>query len=754
LLVPQPKHKFRITSQSKIIYTLSVLVLTMVTLTFGAPISSQYARQAVQAWLRTDAHPLDSRIGQILTSVETYNDTQGLPLYYVVYLQPSGYAIVPADDLIEPIIAFAAQGRYDPSPDNPLGALVNRDLPDRMQRVRKQGGVRVEGALKKASDKWGVLRGIAKTASGVELGISNVSDVRVPPLVESRWWQMTAGGSACYNYFTPTNAAGAADNYPCGCVATAMAQLMRYYQYPVSGVGTASFAISIDGVSATRALRGGDGNGGTYSWSDMTLVPAGGVSDTQRQAIGALTHDAGVSVNMDYTASGSGADTRDAKDAFVNTFGYNNAIKGYNSSDTIGAGLNGMANPNLDSGYPVLFGITGTPGGHAIVCDGYGYNLGTLYHHLNLGWAGTDDAWYNLPTVDTSRGTFSSVYKCIYNVYVTGGGEIISGRVTDNSGVALTNATVTAVQSAGGTYTTNTNARGIYAFPKVPSASQYTLSVVKAGYTFTNRSVSTGTSVDNEAASGNSWAADFSGSPIISSGVCADYDGDGKADPAIYDEATGTWKIKLSSANYYLITTTLNGLGGPGYASVSADYDGDRKADPAVYQELTGRWAIMLSSADYGVVVVLTQTLGGTGYSGMPADYDGDQLADPGVYQRVSGDWRVMLSSANYASIDVLDLLGDTGYMAVAADYDGDMKGDPTIYGESNGLWVFKLSSAGYVSFAMTQTLGGTGYLPVPADYDGDGKVDPAVKSESDNEWIAMLSSAGYTPVHVTLQFE
>lgn len=240
----------------------------------------------------------------------------------------------------------------------------------------------------------------------------------------------------------------------------------------------------------------------------------------------------------------------------------------------------------------------------------------------------------------------------------------------------------------------------------------------------------------------------------VSSGLSADYDGDRKADPAIYDEATGTWKVKFSSAGYYLVVTTINGLGGQGYASVSADYDGDRKADPAVYQETTGAWIILPSTANYSVVIVMSQPLGGPGYSGMPADYDGDQLADPGVYQRVNGDWQVLLSSADYASIELLGFLGGTGYLPAAADYDGDLKADPAIYGESTGYWIFKLSSIGYVEIALTQTLGGTGYVPVPADYDGDGLTDPAVRSETGDEWIAMLSSAGYTPLHVTLLFE
>ncbi|MDO9543508.1 MAG: lectin like domain-containing protein [Kiritimatiellia bacterium] len=241
--------------------------------------------------------------------------------------------------------------------------------------------------------------------------------------------------------------------------------------------------------------------------------------------------------------------------------------------------------------------------------------------------------------------------------------------------------------------------------------------------------------------------------PSVASAV-ADYDGDGKADPAIYDETTGTWKVKLSSANYYLLTTTLNGLGGIGRASVSADYDGDRLADPAVYLESTGRWVILPSTANYSTAIALTQTLGGAGYTGIPADYDGDRLADPAVYQSVQGDWKVFLSSANYYLIESPGLLGGIGYRAVAADYDGDRLADPAVYGESNGYWIFRLSSIGYLEIALTRTLGGINYLPVPADYDGDGLADPAVKSVSGNEWIVMLSTGGYVPVHLTLLFE
>lgn len=114
-----------------------------------------------------------------------------------------------------------------------------------------------------------------------------------------------------------------------------------------------------------------------------------------------------------------------------------------------------------------------------------------------------------MPTIDTSDGTFTSVYKCIYNVWTNGNGEIISGRVTDSAGSPVAGAVIAAVRSGGVTNTTTSNARGIYAFLRVPSLTTNTISATKAGYVFTSRTVTAGLSSDYSATAGNIWAVDF-----------------------------------------------------------------------------------------------------------------------------------------------------------------------------------------------------------------------------------------------------
>ncbi len=479
---------FYVKLHSLIILSFSVLLLLCNSNLWANPVSASDAEKAVKGWLKVDAQPLGTAIGQQIVSVETFLDKNGQTNYYAVYLQPSGFVIVPGDDLVEPIVCFAPIGRYDPSEDNPLGALVSRDVPSRIAAVRafqepagtatqkKEANnekMALQKATVKAQGKWSDLQAYADSVG--TLGPSSVSDVRIAPLTQSTWGQTTVGdyigGITCYNYYI-------INNWPIGCVAAAMAQLMRYHEYP------------------------------GYVWSNMPLQPDSSITLTERQAIGALCYHAAESVNTTYgpPPGGSSASPSDAKQALQDTFYYSNSIYGWNNNNNIGAGLNWMINPNLDADYPVILSVEGPTSRHAVVCDGYGYNTSTIYHHLNMGWSGTDNAWYNLPSIDAYY-TYNSVDGCIYNIFTSGSGEIISGRVVDMGGSPISGVKITA--TGGGTYHATTNIRGIYALVNVPSNTNFTVSASKPPHTFTNQNASTGMSSDWSSTSGNAWGVNF-----------------------------------------------------------------------------------------------------------------------------------------------------------------------------------------------------------------------------------------------------
>ena len=498
-------------------------------------------QNTIQGWLKLQDKPLNTKLGGKVAHVDVFDGSNGQPLYYVVYLQPSGFIIMPADDEVEPVVAFAPQGTFDPSDKNPLGALVTSDLPTRIAAAKEYQALTDKNIDKKQSTKFTALQKIAEKAQKKWQKLQNLGkkehkpdkkslqddpltgglggtpdDVRVSPLTQSKWSQATECSYACYNYYTPPYNAGDPTNYYSGCVATAMAQLMRYHEYPNTPIGINTYTIYVSDVPQDANTRGGDGLGGAYNWSDMTLDPdCGNYDPISWQAIGALCYDAGVSVNMQYDSDGSGAFMDDARAAIQDLFLYSNAIMGYNLNLDIGSGLNEMINPNLDFGKPVLLGIRQIGGsGHAVIADGYGYNLGTLYHHINMGWAGACDTWYNLPYIDAAPEViYSSITECLYNIFVSGSGEIISGRIVDNSENPIQGAVVSA-QGNGDIFYGTTNSNGIYAIANLDSAVTYMVSVTKQGYDFESQDITTGTSTDYEKTSGNKWPIDFTGTVI------------------------------------------------------------------------------------------------------------------------------------------------------------------------------------------------------------------------------------------------
>ena len=221
----------------------------------------------------------------------------------------------------------------------------------------------------------------------------------------------------------------------------------------------------------------------------------------------------------------------------------------------------------------------------------------------------------------------------------------------------------------------------------------------------------------------------------------ADYDGDGKTDLAIFRRFEDSrWYILNSFDNTVRVThwgaTTLEQpllFDTP----VPADYDGDGKADLAVWR-LTdfisepARFVILQSNN----LTSRVQQWGVGGDRPLPADFDGDQKADLAIYR--GGTWWVHRSTDGGWSVDHFGLAGDK---AVVADYDGDGKADRAVFRPSDRTWYLLRSTEGFAALPF----GLSSDLPTPADYDGDGKTDIAVYRAG--VWHVLGSMTGYSAV-------
>ncbi len=168
-----------------------------------------------------------------------------------------------------------------------------------------------------------------------------------------------------------------------GCVATAMAQIMRYHRWPEVGTGSHSYRMS------NGATVSADFSSTEYDWDNMTDTYTMFSSNTRKNAVARLMYHCGVSVNMNYSPDASGASSFDVAGAFIKYFGYDPGIRYEERAFYTDSEWEDMVYRELAEGRPVLYsGVTVKNEGHAFVCDGYS---GDGLYHFNWGWEGVYD---------------------------------------------------------------------------------------------------------------------------------------------------------------------------------------------------------------------------------------------------------------------------------------------------------------------------------------------------------------------------
>lgn len=175
-----------------------------------------------------------------------------------------------------------------------------------------------------------------------------------------------------------------------GCVATAMSQIMRYYRFPVSGLGTHSYVSETLPEAGTLTV---DFTQSRYDWANI-LPSYAHTEYTQAQAdaVSRLLYDAGVSVSMAYGPQ-SGAMNEAWPEAITSHFGYDKGVtlrwRQYYTSDE----WLGIIHAELAAGRPVYAGGYATAGGHAFVFDGID-QCGFI--HVNWGWSGMSNGYFSI----------------------------------------------------------------------------------------------------------------------------------------------------------------------------------------------------------------------------------------------------------------------------------------------------------------------------------------------------------------------
>lgn len=300
--------------------------------------------------------------------------SESTPSFYVFNVgDKNGFIIVSGDDRATEILGYSTSGSF--SVDS-----IPTNFKNWLEVYKKEASI----LANTTSNSTTVAK--SSTNSGFATAVS--------PLLGSTKWDQ----SSPYNLFCPKS--GTKPTYT-GCVATAMAQIIRYHQYPIHGTGTKTYTSKTLKKQLTVSFTDS-----TFDWSNMQNTYSGTESYIQKKAVASLMFCCGVAANMDYSTTGSSAYDESMAIGLIKYFGYDSNLrtlyKDYYTNDE----WETLLKTELNNNRPVLYGGGNKDNeGHAFVCDGYDSN--GLYH-FNWGWSGSCDGYYVLTSLNPNSSGYDA----------------------------------------------------------------------------------------------------------------------------------------------------------------------------------------------------------------------------------------------------------------------------------------------------------------------------------------------------------
>jgi hypothetical protein len=365
-------------------------------------VSSEQARQIAVSWMaektgvaRQGLHENQSD-NLVCTGIERDFRT----IAYLFEKPEGGFVLVAGGDKIGTVIAYSEANKFDQSIP-PVKKFL-----DIVYEVMSEGDISAE------QENIHSLGQVKSAAVG-----------KIGPLLQTQWSQGPPYNKYCppityYLWPHPTHTyciectvdKGYGVGYTAvGCVAVAMGQIMRYHRHPAQGTGDHEYVwehiTCCPNCGVTGHCPGADEGlyanfEGNYDWNNMATAIDLYSSDAQIDAVSRLLYRCGVAVEMNYGCSlcgGSGAYSADVRDALRRYFDYESSVE-YVGRDFDSPQWFSMLSEEITNNRPVYYDGRWT-GGHAFVLDGVDDRTGTtgqLFVHLNYGWGGSSDAWYDM----------------------------------------------------------------------------------------------------------------------------------------------------------------------------------------------------------------------------------------------------------------------------------------------------------------------------------------------------------------------
>ena len=321
-------------------------------------------------------------------NIKKANGSTSNSLYVFNRSKNQGFVIVSGDDCAQTILGYADTGNFD-----------YNYLPDGLKYWLEM----YENEINSISISNQVSN-VNVSNTTLNKSASNSASYVAPLLGNIKWNQ----GSP-YNLMCPVINIGTGERAATGCVATGMAQIMKYHQWPVSATGSNSYTTATNKISLNL-----DFSKTTYDWANMTDTYNASSSEAQKSAVSTLMYHCGVAVNMDYGTE-SFANFADMGNAMITNFGFDPNLEQifrdfYSRNEIVN-----KLKADINLARPVLVGGQSSSGGHFFVIDGYDTN--DLFH-VNWGWGGSSNGYFQISALNPpSSGDVTSGYNTNQQMY-------------------------------------------------------------------------------------------------------------------------------------------------------------------------------------------------------------------------------------------------------------------------------------------------------------------------------------------------
>ena len=297
------------------------------------------------------------------------------PSFYVINFGSDGFVIVSGDDRVQPILAFSDEG-----------AFVTEDMPDHIRFFLDGYTEEIQYLIDNQQyvneatlQQW-------KTLLSDTIHAQKDGDVVVGPLLGENKWNQTQ----YYNELCPADASGNpayGGHVAVGCGALVMGQVMRYWRFPTTGIGSHSYSSSYGTLSANFSAT-------TYHYENMPdRLTSFNHPDSCVEAVATLLYHCGVAVNMNYGPAASVCNSNKIVAALSSYFRYPATVQYIERGGISSAVWLNYLKSELDEGAPFMYGGSGNYGGHVWTCDGY---RDDDYFHFNWGWGGQQNGYFTL----------------------------------------------------------------------------------------------------------------------------------------------------------------------------------------------------------------------------------------------------------------------------------------------------------------------------------------------------------------------